>query len=241
MRSAQGHSRGSVCEPMRVASGPGRVRGMVPSPITSPVTRVAALAGPALFAAYGVTRHLDGLDGHRGDGALWDVGHVAFVVSTLAFAVLAVQLLRDVHGRWRPPVTWLAAAALTVTMSGGALVCWVLLMDLGAPVGPVPDGVVLGGPILLGVGLVALLLTQAGRRLPGWSPFTFLVADASVGLHLDLVTPAGLVMTAALWPLVRLTPASTRSSPPSAASDGPAAPQRQRGPVRRPRRRRPST
>lgn len=173
------------------------------TPATSPVTRAAALAGPALFAAYGVTRHLDGLDGARGDGAWWDVGHVAFLVSTLALVVLAVQLVRDLHGRRRGALTRVGDVALAVAVVGGGLLCWVLLMDLGVPVGPVPDTVVVGGPILLGVGLVVLLLTQLGRALPLRSPIAFLVADASVGFDLDLVTPAGLVMTAALWPLVR--------------------------------------
>lgn len=173
------------------------------TPPPTPTTRLTAAAGPALFALYGITRDLDGLDNNRGDGALWDVGHLAFLLSTMAFAVLAVQLMKDVLGGQRRALTGVSTAALLLTLAGSILLCWVLLMDLRVPVGPVPDAVVLIGPVLLGVGLVVLLLTQVGRQLSLWSPLTFLVADASVGFNLDLATPAGLIMTAALWPLVR--------------------------------------
>lgn len=176
---------------------------MEQTPVTSPLTRSAALAGPALFAVYAVTRDVDGWNGTRGEDAWWTLGHLAFLASTLALAALVVQLLRDVRRREHRALTWAAAAATTVALVGAALLCWVLLMDLDVAVAEPPDAVVLGGPVLLGVGLVALLLPQVGRGLPLWSPPTFLVADAAVGFDLDLATPAGLVMTVALWPLVR--------------------------------------
>lgn len=173
------------------------------SPITSTTTRSVAFAAPALLALYGVARYADGLDGDHGPGLFWNVGHVAFLLAVAGFTVLAVQLARDGLRRPGRPLGWVCAIALTTTAVGAALMCWIILTDLGVPVADVPGAVVTGAPIAFGVGLVALLATQVGRGIPLWSPLAILAGNVALGIDLALLTPAGLVMLAALWPLIR--------------------------------------
>ncbi|MFI2707513.1 hypothetical protein ACH5WX_08205, partial [Nocardioides sp. CER28] len=59
------------------------------------------------------------------------------------------------------------------------------------------------GPLSFALGLVTLLALHVGRGVPAWSPAAFLLANVAIGVDLDLLLPAALVMLAAVSPLAR--------------------------------------
>ncbi|GAA1848524.1 hypothetical protein [Asanoa iriomotensis] len=171
--------------------------------------RFAALAAPLLMLFYGIMRYVDGRDGDRGNGAAWDVGHTAFFVAFVLFAVLAVNLHRvvPVVARWQ---RILRDVALGAALVGAAAFLWVTFTDLfrAVPTG-LPDAAMIGLPVLFQLGMLTLLgQLVAARLLPVWSPLTMVFGFALIAVNLDLLPFASVVILSGLSPL-----ATARRSP----------------------------
>jgi hypothetical protein len=155
------------------------------------MTRFCAVTAPALMLLYGILRFFDGLDDRRG-GWLWDVGHVAFFVAMILFAILALLL--------RTPQR-LSTAATAAVLFGAACFLWVIAGDLSdrfQSAAPLPDVLQVIGPLLFQIGLLTLLVL---RRLPWWSPALVLGGFVALAVDLDLLPLASLLVAAGLTPL----------------------------------------
>ena len=61
--------------------------------------RPAFIAAPVLVMGYGIVRLVDGLDGVRGPGPAWTIGHLAFLGALIAFISVFWQMRRMAGGR----------------------------------------------------------------------------------------------------------------------------------------------
>ena len=52
--------------------------------------RFAYIGAPALVTAYGLARLIDGIDGSKGPGPAWTIGHLFFLVALALFGVAMV-------------------------------------------------------------------------------------------------------------------------------------------------------
>ncbi|MEU6206340.1 hypothetical protein ABZ814_22475 [Micromonospora musae] len=169
-------------------------------------TRLAAVTAPLLLLLYGVSRLADGLDGDRGPGPAWNFGHTSFLISIVAFAVLAVELRRLLLAA-TPRLHTLTDIATAATLVGAASFLWVILGDLFAgfaQTAPLPDPLYLAGPLLFQLGLLTLLVRAATvrpRRLPRWAPPLVLVGFLALGANLDLLPVGAALIFAGLLPL----------------------------------------
>jgi hypothetical protein len=168
------------------------------------LVRICALAAPALMLVYGLLRVVDGLDGDRHNGPAWDLGHVAFFVAIVLFAVLAVAL-RGLDRPAAPASRFLVEAATVAVLFGAGCFLWVITGDLSEDfrsAAPLPDPLELIGPALFQIGLLILLVRLVlARRLPVWSPVLVLVGFAAIGINLDLLPLGAALVLAALLPL----------------------------------------
>jgi hypothetical protein len=159
--------------------------------------RSAAVAAPFLLLTYGVLRLIDGRDGDQGSGFWWNTGHLAFLLGMLVFAALAVGLRSLAPDR-------VADVATVTVLVGTVAFVWVILGDLFPRFDdavPVPD-LVMSGPILFQVGLLALLVRLVVRRLlPVWSPVLVLLGFVPIAVNLDLLPLGALLILAGLSPL----------------------------------------
>jgi len=176
------------------------------------MTKFAAIAAPALMLFYGLCRWADGRDGDRGNGIAWDIGHVAFFIAFVLFAILAVRL-RDWERRPRVLIDLATAAALF----GAACFLWVVTGDLFDSWPSLPSALEVVGPLLYQLGtLVVLVRLVVAGRLPWWSPMLVLIGFAAIPISLDLLPVAALVIGVGLAPIAlvgersRLRPAHTR-------------------------------
>ncbi|TDB81391.1 hypothetical protein [Micromonospora sp. KC721] len=168
--------------------------------------RLPALAAPLLLLVYGLFRVADGLDGDRGNGWAWDVGHVAFGLGILCFAVLAVRL----RGVLRPAgLRAMLETATVATLLGAAGFLWVIGYDLFPDledVAVIPGPVFILGPALFELGLLALLVRAVvvrPRLLPAWSPVLALVGFVAIAVNLDLLPLGAALVLVGLLPLAR--------------------------------------
>lgn len=180
----------------------------------SRLIRFCAVAAPGLLLIYGLLRLVDGLDGDRGNGPAWDLGHLAFFAGIVLFAVLAVAL----RGLARPAVRWqrvLVDVAAAAAVFGAGCFLWVITGDLFeefSEAAPLPGPLELAGPLLFQAGLLVLLGRLALlRRLPAWSPVAMVVGFVALAVSLDLLPLAALVIGAALLPLALLESFRTAS------------------------------
>jgi hypothetical protein len=159
---------------------------------------------PSALLGYGCLRWIDGLNGKHHDGPAWTVGHVAFFLSIVLFAVIAVRLRGVAAGTTRRVVANVAAAA---TLFGAACFLWVITGDLVAAFRqrwPLPGPLEATGPALFGIGLVVLLsLLVAAGRAPVWSPLLFFAGFAAISVNLDLLPLGALLVLGAMMPLAR--------------------------------------
>ncbi len=173
-----------------------------PAPaLTSPLVRLGA---PVLLFVYGTLRLIDGRDGHHDkDGALWNVGHVCFFVAFALLAVLTVHVYRALRPVHVTPVRRGVALAATVAgVFGAGCFLWVIVGDLFPSFPGLPDPLQLAGPALFQVGMLTLLvLLVLARRIPVWSPVLVVAAFAAIGVNLDLIPLAAVLLFAGLLPL----------------------------------------
>ncbi|GAA3252464.1 hypothetical protein GCM10010532_100230 [Dactylosporangium siamense] len=173
------------------------------SPLTSPLVRLGA---PVLLFVYGTLRLIDGRDGHHDkDGALWNVGHVCFLISFVLLGVLTVHGYRALRPAPATPVRrGVALAATAAGVFGAACFLWVIVGDLFPSFPALPDGLQIAGPALFQVGLLALLvLLVLARLIPVWSPVLVVAAFAAIGVNLDLIPVAAVLLFAGLLLLGR--------------------------------------
>ncbi|SCG43354.1 hypothetical protein [Micromonospora halophytica] len=168
--------------------------------------RLPAVVAPLLLLVYGLFRFADGLDGDRGNGWAWDVGHVAFGLGILVFGALALRLRRVLlPAGWRAGLTVATAA----TLLGAAGFLWVIVYDLFPgleDVAVIPGPVFLLGPALFELGLLALLVRAVlvrPRLLPPWSPVLVLVGFVAIAVELDLLPVGAALVLVGLLPLAR--------------------------------------
>ncbi|MEV6348202.1 hypothetical protein [Actinoplanes sp. NPDC051851] len=163
---------------------------------SNPVTvRWSALAGPVLLLFYGVLRLLGGV--------FTNLGHLAFLVGLLVFALLVTGLRALVPPGSRRLATIAAGAAL----AGLALLCAAILADLPFDLRETPGVPETAGLTLFPVGALTLFgLLVAARRLPAWTPLLFGAGIALSLLELALLPAGALLILLALGPLRRHTP-----------------------------------
>ncbi|SCG73126.1 hypothetical protein GA0070609_4802 [Micromonospora echinaurantiaca] len=170
----------------------------------------AALGAPALLLLYGLLRLVDGLDGHRGPGWAWNLGHTFFLVAFVLFAVLLVGLRRLLRAA-APRQRALTMVATTLGLAGAAGFLWVILGDLFprlSDAAPLPDPAMALGPLLFQVGILTLLVQAATTRprlLPAWSPALVLLGFLPIAVNLDLLPLGAALILVGLLPLHRLT------------------------------------
>lgn len=163
------------------------------------MTRFCALAAPLSMLGYGISRYVDGLDGHHHNGPAWPVGHSMFFLAMVLFAVLMVGL-RGMVTRLRP----LATGAMVAAVFGAGCFLWVILGDLFSGFPDLVNPLQSVGPALFDVGAVVLLVQlAAARRVPVWTPVLMLVGFTTVGVDLDLLPLAAVVVLVGLTPLAR--------------------------------------
>jgi hypothetical protein len=159
--------------------------------------KTLSLSAPLLLLLYGVLRFFGSLDGHTKGGWTWTAGHLAFFVSMVLFAALAVTL----RSRFRA----LSAIGVGSVLSGAACFLWVIAGDLNAAFRdrwPLPSMLETAGPICFVLGMILLLsLRVADARLPFWSPALFFLGFLAISVNLDLLPAGALLVLAALLPL----------------------------------------
>jgi hypothetical protein len=185
--------------------------------------RLAYLGGPLLVTAYGLTRLLDGIDGSKGPGPAWTIGHLFFLGALALLAVAMVGLRSERR-------TWLTTAATVGGVFGAVAMARVVVVDILVARGaadraemdrnyatyefPGSDVLDEAGGILFPLGLVVLLVVlAAGRRLPWWSPVVALAGFGTILATLDLLPVAGLLLLAALAPMATGTARSPVAVP----------------------------
>jgi hypothetical protein len=191
--------------------------------------RFAYIGAPALVTAYGLARLIDGIDGSKGPGPAWTIGHLFFLVALALFGVAMV-------GLWRERRRWFTSAALVGGIVGAVAMARVVVVDIVVAWGAadraemereypkyddfpgLPDG--LGGAldavggVLFPLGLVVLLVHLAVvRRLPWWSPVLATAGFAVILATLDLLPLAGVLLLVALVPMVTGTSRSRVPAP----------------------------
>jgi hypothetical protein len=152
--------------------------------------KLLAIGGPLFLLAYGLLRLVDGLDGSHGPGWAWNAGHAFFLVAFVMFGAL-VWKLRDV-----------SMVAAIAGLAGCAAFVWVILGDLFDDLPGLPDPLMIAGPLLFQLGVLALLTTLAARRvIPVWSPALVLAGFVMFMVNLDLLPFGALLLLAGLVPL----------------------------------------
>lgn len=173
------------------------------------------------MGAYGLIRILDGLDGSRGPGPAWSLGHLCFLGALVLF-VRGFAAMRMAAGRNR-----LSTAALWTGMAGAVALGAQFSIDLvvgflSADRGTMDElftriqdtpGVLAAvyefGPLLFFVGQLILVCQLAGRRvLRRWAPVLVLMAAAVPLVAKDLIPVGAVLLLAAFAPLYRAVAAA---------------------------------
>ncbi|MBF9128693.1 hypothetical protein I0C86_06775, partial [Plantactinospora sp. S1510] len=178
--------------------------------------RTAFITAPLLTLAYGVIRILDGLDGSRGPGIAWTVGHLAFIAA-LALFVSTFWQMRDLAARSRT-ATALAAIgtagiAVLVIQFGIDLVVGFISTDRAEMathferIQSVP-GVSLaiydGGPFLFYLAQLAIVVLLAvTRRVKVWTPVLVALDLALPFVDKDLIPVGAVFLLVSFIPLYR--------------------------------------
>jgi hypothetical protein len=191
--------------------------------------RYAYFGAPILVIAYGSARWLDGLDGSKGPGPAWTVGHLFFLAALGLFGVAMVGLAalhRTVVARVSAVAGIVGAVAMARVVVVDIIVAWGAadraemereypryddFPGLPSGFGDVLDRV---GGVLFPLGLLVLLVLLAvRRRLPWWSPVAAVVGFVAILASLDLLPLAGALLLLALAPAARDTSRSPAAAP----------------------------
>ncbi|MFD5145636.1 hypothetical protein [Streptomyces sp. NPDC058401] len=190
--------------------------------------RTAFVAAPVLMGAYGVIRMLDGLDGSRGPGFAWSLGHLCFLAALVLF-VQGFAAMRTMTGGGRLSTVGLwTGTAGAVALAGQFaidLVVGFMSADRGAMEemftriqdipGMLPVFYELV-PLLFFVGQLILVAQLAARRvLKPWAPVLVLVSALVPLIGKDFIPLGAALLLVAFAPLrpVRETAAAASKVP----------------------------
>jgi hypothetical protein len=191
-----------------------------PRGVTTVKFRPAFVAAPVLVMGYGVIRLIDGLDGIRGPGPAWTIGHLAFLGALVAFISVFWQMRRMAGGRILATVsaaagTFGALALITqfsIDIAAGFLATDHYRMSMIIqPVRTLPGISQLAydfGPYAFYLGqfaLVALLAVQ--RRIKLWTPVLVLADLAMPFIDKDLIPLGAVLLLVSFLPMARGTAA----------------------------------
>jgi hypothetical protein len=190
-----------------------------------PSPRLAFLLAPLCLGGYGVIRILDGVDGSRGPGFAWTVGHLFFLVG-LVFFVQAFRTMWTIAGRTRT-----ATAGFLVGIAGALALGAQFAIDIVVgfasadrsgmdahfsriqDVPGVDAAVYSYGPMLFFAGqLVLVTLLAVRHRVKPWAPVLVLVEIALPLLDKNFIPLGAALLLVAFVPLIR--PAAARQSTP---------------------------
>jgi hypothetical protein len=186
--------------------------------------RTALIAAPPLVLAYGVLRIVDGLDGVRGPGVAWTVGHLAFIGALTLFVPIFWEM-RSMLGRSALATTALvggvvgigcAAAQFTIDIVIGFLAAdHDAMSSMFTQVQAVPGVsmvVYSVGPILFYVAQLAFAGLLAGHRIVKvWVPVAVLAEIVLSAVDKDLIPVGAVLLFVSFLPLMsRRTPALRR-------------------------------
>ncbi|WP_182907957.1 hypothetical protein [Microbispora sp. H13382] len=180
----------------------------------------ALVAAPALVGAYGVARILDGLDGSRGPGPAWTMGHLFFLAALVLFVWIFGRLRTMAGGGLTATAGYIAGLAGALALAAQFtidIVVGFLSADHDA-MGPRFDAVkAIPGvepvvytvvPLLFYVGMVTLVARLASqRRVPWWSATLVLVQAVLPLVSKDLIPLGAALLLLAFVPLMRVRPA----------------------------------
>ena len=180
--------------------------------------RLAYLAAPLLVLAYGALRIIDGLDGVRGPGAAWTLGHSAFLLALAAWVPVTLDLRRRL-GKSAVPTTFTA-----MTFAGAAALTAQFVIDIAVglraadhaamseqfqhvqSIPGVMPVVYTAGPSLFYIGLSALVIHLALlKRTKPWTPIVFVAGSILPLLDKDFL-PLGAVCLLVALTLLRVPP-----------------------------------
>ncbi|MFD6891263.1 hypothetical protein [Streptomyces sp. NPDC059957] len=178
--------------------------------------RTAFFAAPVLTGAYGVIRILDGLDGSRGPGFAWSLGHLCFLGALVLF-VQGFAAMRAMAGGGKLSAVGLwTGVAGAVALAGQFaidLVVGFMSADRGAMeelftrVQDIPGMLPViyeFGPLLFFVGQLILVSQLAARRvLKPWAPVLVLVNAVLPLVGKDLIPVGAVLLLVAFAPLCR--------------------------------------
>lgn len=197
------------------------------------------VAAPLLFGAYGVARIVDGLDGVRGPGPAWTVGHLVFLAGLALFVPVLGRLRAEAGGGAAATAGYAAgllgglalAAQFTIDIVVGLLSADHEAMgprfDAVKAVPGVEPAVYTVVPMLFYVGMVALVTLVAVRgRVPWWSPVLVLVQAVAPIASKDLIPLGAALLLLAFVPLLRFRPALPETPVRPGASVRPGMPGR---------------
>lgn len=178
----------------------------------------AFITAPLLTLAYGVIRIIDGLDGERGPGIAWTVGHLAFIAALAMFVVTFLQM-RKLAGR-----NLLATASAVAGIVGIASLVAQFTIDIvigfmaadRAGMGvlfdqvqsiPGVSAVVYDAvPFLFYVGQLAIVIQLAVmRRVKVWTPVLVLVDLALPMIDKDLIPLGAIFLLISFLPMAGLS------------------------------------
>ncbi|GAA0940097.1 hypothetical protein [Actinocorallia libanotica] len=174
------------------------------------------VVAPVLVVVYGVVRLLDGMDGERGPGLAWTVGHLAFFGALFLFVPVLWEM-RRLAGRGvfatATAVCATVGVVCAVVQIGIDLVVGALAADhddMSRMFGEVQDvpGVELAvyavGPVLFFFGLlVAACHLAVVRAVPAWQAGAVVLSVLASFLGLDLLPVTGVLLLVGLAPLAR--------------------------------------
>jgi hypothetical protein len=179
-------------------------------------SRLAFLLAPLCLGAYGVVRILDGLDGSRGPGFAWTLGHLFFIAGLVFFAQ-AFWAMRTMAGRTRLGTAGFLAGVAGAVAVGGQFVIDIVVGFMSADrdqmgtyftrIQDVPgvEAVFYDfGPLLFFVGQL-ILVTQLAvrRRVKPWAPVLVLIDTALPFLDKDLIPLGAALLLISFAPLIR--------------------------------------
>ncbi|PYC75945.1 hypothetical protein C7C45_02205 [Micromonospora arborensis] len=188
--------------------------------------RPAFIAAPVLVMSYGIIRLVDGLDGERGPGPAWTIGHLAFIGALVAFISVFWQMRRMTGGRVLATVFATAGtfgALALITQFSIDLVAGFLATDNYGmsmtihQVRTLPGIAQLAydfGPYAFYLGQLALVVLLAvQRRVKVWTPVLVLADLATPFIDKDLIPLGSVLLLVSFLPLARRTTAATPANP----------------------------
>ncbi|MGW3606575.1 hypothetical protein [Micromonospora sp. NPDC005161] len=188
--------------------------------------RPAFIAAPVLVMGYGIIRLVDGLDGFRGPGPAWTIGHLAFIGALIAFISAFWQMRRMAGGRVLATVSatagTLGALALITQFSIDIAAGFLATDNYGMSmivhqVRTLPGVSQLAydfGPYAFYLGqLVLVVLLAVQRRVKLWTPGLVLADLATPFIDKDLIPLGAVLLLVSFLPLARGTTAATPANP----------------------------